>query len=392
MKKALVFGAGNIGRGFLGVLLHQSGYATTFADVDAAKVALLNQHGAYPVYVCSKGGITEQAVSGVDAVSVRDSEAITSAICNADIILTAVGKVALEGAAEVLAKGLMERARVRPASELPIVVIACENVQDNTAYLAGLTKQRLPTEYRKKLDAVSFPNCIVDRIVPSVLPASAQGHPLAVAVEDYYQFVVDATQLRMDFPAIQGVELVEGVSAKLEQKLFTLNMAHGIVGYYGKLKGYEFVHEAIGDPTILQLLQGALREVEELMVKRHPAITRNDQQSYSARVVDRFGNPYLRDSLLRVASQPKRKLAGNERLVRPARLLWQLGQIPAHLATGIASAFHFNNPADKQAAELQAELQAQGIEAVLQKVAGLAPKHNLAQLVRADFLLGALAR
>jgi mannitol-1-phosphate 5-dehydrogenase len=229
--RALVFGAGNIGRGFLGVLLHQAGYAVTFADIDAGKVVLLNQHREYPVYVCARTGITEQIVTGVDAVSVQNTEAITAAICNADIILTAVGKAALAGIATVLAKGLVERAKRRPSCDLSVIVIACENVQDNTSYLANLTFREIPNEYRKKLEMVSFPDCIVDRIVPTVLPASVQPHPLAVAVEDYFQFVVDANQLRTAFPSIEGVQVVPGVSAKLEQKLFTLNMAHGITGY-----------------------------------------------------------------------------------------------------------------------------------------------------------------
>lgn len=391
MRKALVFGAGNIGRGFLGVLLCAAGYEITFADVDGEKITLLNRRREYPVFVCSKQGVSEQIVRGVRGVNARDVESVQSEVCNSDLILTAVGKNALHGVATALAGGLIERARCRPGSNLAIIVIACENVQDNTAYLHQELMAQVPVEYRSRINEVSFPNCVVDRIVPSVLPHGMDGIPLAVAVEDYYQFVVDATQLKTEFPAIPGIEVVLGVSAKLEQKLFTLNMAHGVLGYYGVLKGYEFVQEAVSDEDILALTRGALREVEEVVVRRHASITRADQQAYAERTLERFANPFLRDSLMRVASQPKRKLAYDERLVRPARLLWRLGRIPAHLATGIASAFRFKNERDLQSVQMQTDIEAHGIDAVLHQVAGLSPKHNLAQLVRADFLMGALA-
>jgi len=40
--RALIYGAGNIGRGFLGSLLSKAGAATTFVDVDQTKINIIN--------------------------------------------------------------------------------------------------------------------------------------------------------------------------------------------------------------------------------------------------------------------------------------------------------------------------------------------------------------
>lgn len=117
-KEAVIFGAGNIGRGFLGDLLNQSGYHTTFVDVDKHKIKLINQEKAYPLVVVSSDSKLEQMVNNVSAVSFDDTDKVTAAIVNADVILTAVGKGALSYVANSLAKGLIERVKQRPRDEL----------------------------------------------------------------------------------------------------------------------------------------------------------------------------------------------------------------------------------------------------------------------------------
>jgi len=51
MKKAIQFGAGNIGRGFIGLVLEQAGYHVVFADINQQMIDRLNTDKEYVVHV-----------------------------------------------------------------------------------------------------------------------------------------------------------------------------------------------------------------------------------------------------------------------------------------------------------------------------------------------------
>lgn len=391
---ALIVGAGNIGLGFLGQLLYRSGlFSITFLESRKDRVDLLNRERAYTVVTVSDTGLTEELIHPVRAVFSEDSDSVIDAIVETDFLLTAVGKPNLVRIAPLLARGLAERLRRRPRTEMHMIVIACENVYDNTRYLQNLVFEELPAEYRFAInDLVSFPCCMVDRIVPTTPKEIADRYALAVAVEDYFQFVVDGTALRAPFPQLGGIEISTDLPARLEQKLFTLNMLHGIVGYWGHRAGYEFVHEAMNDTRIQQLACGALDEVGQTIAKRHPVIGLDKQRRYGEKIIQRFKNRNLRDAITRVTLQPIRKLGGDERLVRPAKLTLEDGRIPAHLATGIGAALHYQEEKDRESVELGTMLGEKGIDTTLNRVMGLQNGHPLAQLIRADYLFGSLSQ
>lgn len=383
--KGLVFGAGNIGRGFLGLMLAESGYEVTFVDVNEAHVKTINQEGAYPVYLVTEQGDEEHVVNNVRAVFGRDVTELVHEIVSADIILTAVGKKALSIVAPFLATGILERIRVRPRDEMPVVVIACENVHDNSAYLAAEVMQHVPQDQHSKVrDRVSFPNCMIDRIVPNV--SGTRDSPLAVWVEEYSRLAVDAKVLLTPFPALAGVEFVQNLDALLEQKLFTLNMAHAIVGYYGWLAGHQYVHEAATDSNIRLLLDGAFDEVGKLLCSRHPSITQLEQRLFGETVARRFSNTRLKDTITRVTTDPKRKLGHEDRLIKPAVLLLENGMQPTYLTAGAAAALSYHNPDDAEGNALRIELASAHPEAVIASISGVSRQSPVAQSIASHYL------
>lgn len=390
--KAVHFGAGNIGRGFIGPMLIESGYDLTFVDVDEDRINLLNSLSQYPVVVIGEGEQTKQ-VRGFKGISGKNTDAVAKAVAEADIVTTAVGKVALEKVAPTIAKGFSLKLELSREATKPfqVVVIACENVSDNTSYLLSLIKNHLTEDEWKEINRLgNFPNCVVDRIVPNI-EQEPSAHPLVVVVEEYSQLVLDRNALGHKPVPIQGAELTDNISGVLAQKLFTLNMAHSIIGYYGYLAGFEMVHEAVQDYRIGNLLDGALGEVGRLLVARY-GITEEKQREYSKTMISRFKNPRLPDNLMRITKDPKRKLGPADRLIAPSRQALEEGITPTFLSTGIAGALAFDYQGDKQALELVSEIRQRGIDTVLKDISSLDPDETLTQMIKSDFLFQELTR
>ena len=84
--KAVMYGAGNIGRGFIGQKLYQSGYHTTFIDVNRAVVDEINAKHEYPIYITRGTEYVPEWVKNVDAVDGKDADAVVDAIANTDLL------------------------------------------------------------------------------------------------------------------------------------------------------------------------------------------------------------------------------------------------------------------------------------------------------------------
>ncbi|VEA71025.1 Mannitol-1-phosphate 5-dehydrogenase [Serratia rubidaea] len=176
--KALHFGAGNIGRGFIGKLLADAHAELTFADVNQTVLDALNQRHSYPVRIVGEQERTE-TVSNVSAVNSGSDDAV-ALIADADIVTTAVGPQILAKIAGTIAKGLSERRRQGNAR--PLNIIACENMVRGTSQLKQQVFAALSADDQAWAEQhVGFVDSAVDRIVP---PAEAgSDDPLAVTVE-----------------------------------------------------------------------------------------------------------------------------------------------------------------------------------------------------------------
>lgn len=376
-KNAVHFGAGNIGRGFIGKLLADADIAVTFADVNEPLVDQLSHQQEYKVKVVGSECKME-TVSHVTAVN-SASEALIKRIIKTDLVTTAVGPTVLDIIAKTIAKGLS--ARFAAGNTQPLNIIACENMVRGTTHLKQQVYQFLTTEEQQQADAlVGFVDSAVDRIVPPL--QAANDDPLEVTVESFSEWIVDEQQFKGEIPQIEGMEKTDNLMAFVERKLFTLNTGHCVTAYLGCLKGHRTIREAIEDPSIHAQVKQAMQESGEVLIRRY-GFDRALHSAYIEKILSRFANPYLVDEVDRVGRQPLRKLSANDRLIKPLLGTIEYSLPNGMLLKGIAAALKYRNSSDPQAVELQQNIEKEGVRSTLARYTGLAAGSVEAQQIEA---------
>ena len=77
--KAVMFGAGNIGRGFIGQLFSESGYEVVFVDVVQELLDLFNREHHYRLQTVSNEGSKDYSIGPVSGVDSRNQAAVAEA-------------------------------------------------------------------------------------------------------------------------------------------------------------------------------------------------------------------------------------------------------------------------------------------------------------------------
>ncbi|QCR34366.1 mannitol-1-phosphate 5-dehydrogenase [Lysinibacillus sp. SGAir0095] len=368
--KAVHFGAGNIGRGFIGLILTKSGYDVCFVTRSQTKIQQLNLRKEYPVCIANetKERIT---VRHVEAVSTEDTLSIVKKIVHAEIITTALGVTNLPKIAECIALGI--KARIIKNNKNPLHIIACENTNGASSILKKFVFSYLSKSMQEQASKiVTFPNTVIDRIVP------AQHHkdPLEVTVEPYFEWVIESSQLPEKLPTIQEVQFVDSLDAYIERKLFTVNTAHCCAAYYGYLKGYSTIQEVMMDPKLSLDVQKVMNETGEMLIEKYD-LDEQEHKRYIRKILHRFANPHLTDKIVRVGRSPLRKLSINDRLVKPTVQAYELGMEISNLTKAIAAALHFNYNKDPEAVKLNEELVKHDIHLVISKYLGIPKTHPI---------------
>lgn len=376
MKKAVHFGAGNIGRGFIGLLLSQAGYHVSFVDVAAPLVDDINTLGKYNVQIFGEADKT--LVENVSAINSNENlEALLDAICEADIVTTAIGPNILKFIAPNIAKGLTKRVAV---NKTPLNIIACENMVGGSTVLKNFVYENLADDVKPEVQKlIGFPDAAVDRIVP----LQKNDEKLLVKVEPYAEWDVDSRGVVGELPPIKGMTLVDNLGAYIERKLFTVNTGHASIAYLAYQKGYADMSKAMQDDEIVAAARAVWAETSALLIDKYkfaPAV----HQKYVATTEARFKNPNLSDEVTRVARGPKRKLSAADRLVSPATQLLERELTPCALAKVIAAALKFDYAEDKEAVEVQDFIKANGIDAAITHFTGAASDSKLFELIKSN--------
>lgn len=375
MKKAIQFGAGNIGRGFIGALLEQSGYHVVFADVNQEILDKINKDKQYTIHVMDVE-CSEQKITNISAVS-SASPAILDEIAEADFITTAVGLVILPRIAPTIANGIKMRKEKGKTDFLNIV--ACENAIKASSQLKEEVLNCLNEEEKAYVNQyIGFPDCSVDRIVP---PVKSENF-IDVVVENYYEWNVEQASFKGEIPEIKGMNLADNLMAYIERKLFTLNTGHAITSYLGYMKGYATIDESIADEKIYNIVKNAMTESGLGLIQKH-GFDKEAHMKYIDKIIKRFKNPYLKDDVSRVGREPLRKLSDSDRLIKPLTTAKGYGLSVDNLVLGIGAALHYDNSADAQSVTLQSKIKELGVCKAVAEIANISDEGLLEVIEKA---------
>lgn len=326
-KRVVIYGAGNIGRGFTAQLFYLSGYDITFVDVDERIVIAMNQYNEYPIYITNGDTYDKMTIKNVTAVNGKDIEAVAQTIQTADIMATAVGVNVLPYIVKPIAEGLKRRT-------LPIDIILCENKIDADTYFRDL----IAKESEIDISNVSFIRTSVGCMVPAVPDEIKRRHPLSISVENYHTLYVDGSGFKYCIPDIVNMKAVEPFEICIQQKLYMHNMSHAATAYFGSK--YKYIYEAIRDPIVKLRVLGALIESACAISKEH-ATDIYPLIQYAYELLVRYDNKLLGDTVERVGRDTKRKLSRDDRIVGALHLCVKHDIEPIYITQTLLAGLEF---------------------------------------------------
>ncbi|WP_208560560.1 mannitol-1-phosphate 5-dehydrogenase [Marinilactibacillus kalidii] len=360
------FGAGNIGRGFIGEVLNQNQSRIAFVDVNKVVIDALNEQKEYTIEEASEENriIRVNNVYGIN--NAEHPEEVVEALTTADLITTAIGPNILPHIAPLIAEGIEQR-RVND-NKTPIDVVACENMIGGSTFLKEEVLKHVSNEETRSYieKYVGFPDAAVDRIVPQ----QTHEDPLKVTVEPYKEWVISAEQSKNDKLKLESVKYVADLEPYIERKLFTVNTGHATVAYNGAYAGYETIDESLKDEQILAEVKNVLRETGALLVDKWQ-FDSEEHEAYIEKIISRFENPRLSDGVTRVGRTPIRKLGYDERFIRLIREAFERDLSVDHLVKTVSKVLYYNDPADTESVALQARLKNEETKNVISEITGL---------------------
>ena len=340
MKKAVMYGAGSIGRGFIGALFSEIGYEVVFIDVNDDVINLINSEKTYPQIIMNEKQPVHW-ITNIRAVDGKDPEAVSDEIATADIMATALGAAVLEKVAPVIAKGLLKRWDKDDKNTLDILI--CENLMDADVLLREYLLKSIPEEKHALFEQnTGIVETSIGRMVPPADPdlIPEDEHPLAVHVEPYDFLPVDKAAFKGAIPEYSKIVPYEPFHYYLERKLYVHNMAHVTTAFLGQFLNKTYIHEAADDIYIQHIVRGCMTE-SAIMLSEKYHVPFSDLNAHINDLLHRFRNSYLRDTVARVARDPMRKLQPSDRLVGAARSCEKMNITPVYLSFAIALALSF---------------------------------------------------
>jgi len=392
MRTLVQFGAGNIGRSFIGQLFARNGYEVVFVDISAPLVEALNERREYRIVIKRNGAPDEElAVRGVRAIDGRETASVVEAVATADYVATSVGLGALPDIISTLAQGVALRAGRFP--DRPLDIIVAENIRDGARYFREALRPCLPRGF--PLDEhVGLVETSIGKMVPLMRAEDLAGDPLLIFAEAYDELIVDRYGFKGPLPRIPTLNAVDNIRAYVDRKLFIHNLGHAAAAYFGYSQSPESrcIWQALELPAVAARVKAAMRESAAALALEYPRdLSPGSLEAHIEDLLVRFANRALGDTVYRVGRDLYRKLARDDRLVGAALMAAHHGLPFDTIAAAVRAAIGFratdeeDRPYPRDAEFVARELP-KGLPGILRDVSGLTADDPIGREVAARIL------
>jgi mannitol-1-phosphate 5-dehydrogenase len=325
-KKLVLFGAGKIGRSFIGQVFSRSGFNVVFVDINRQVIDNLNKYGQYKVIIKSPKGDETILVTNVRGIHLSETDKVIAELADATIAALSVGQQGLPAALPLIVKSLILRKQQH--GNWPLDIIIAENMRNADNYISAELTNLLPKDYPLK-ELVGLVETSIGKMVPIMSQKDIDEDPLQVFAEPYNSLIVAKNGFKNPIPDVKDLAPKENIKAWVDRKLFIHNLGHAVAAYLGFQKNPRlvFIYEVLNDAEIYEITRNTMLQSADILMGLYPEeFTKVQLEDHIDDLLERFKNVALGDTVFRVGCDLYRKLSPEDRLVAPLNAAIQLNK------------------------------------------------------------------
>jgi len=340
-KKIVLFGAGKIGRSFIGQVFSRSGYEVVFIDINQQLLDLLNENKQYNVVIKSNKGDEVIQVTNVRGIHLSDTEAVINELADASLATLSVGQQGMPAALPLIANSLMLRQQKH--GNWPLDIIIAENMRNADAYIKTELIKLLPCDYPVD-DLVGLVETSIGKMVPIMSQKDMKDDPLQLFAEPYNSLILAKNSFKNPIPEVEFLAPKENIKAWVDRKLFIHNLGHATAAYLGFQNNPKsiYIYEALSDIKVFNATRETMLQSADILMGLYPdEFTLSQLEMHIDDLLERFQNKALGDTIFRVGCDLYRKLSPDDRLAGPILSAKSLGKPYNEIMKVIEAAISF---------------------------------------------------
>lgn len=377
MKRVLIIGAGRLGKGFVGETFDNAGWDITFLDKDQRVIDELNRENKYTVQVFRTDDIILHEITNFNAFLTDDNYSVMNDFLESSVIMCPLYPEDFAESAQYLGKCFEHQYHIDPNKKMSLICLTNKNhiIKD----IEGWYRDAIPSaEARQWFDThVAIRDSIVRRSTDAKTHYATQIDSTAVAS------LIIQTPLYNDISGVEWLEPREHLEMLKDIKVFTINGPHATTAWYGHLKGYKTIPDASADPQVSDLANAVHDVTITAVMTEYPQITCEALKDLE--YLPKAKNE-LPDSIHRVAYDPIRKLAYQDRLMGVVQLCLKHDLDYTPLTKAIACGLAYYAEEDQASVKLQQKMQRMGLLTTAAEIIGLPKNHPVTLNVAQQYL------